>query len=106
MAFVAMKMGRWSGSYLAATGREEGAYLDRYVTDPAAADSRRPILIAMAPAKAPRGGMVLKVTNKEPKGAMDETTSKRKPLPRPGGKEPARKGLTNHHKRALAGNQK
>src|ERR1700741_3729578 len=70
------------------------------------APCRRPILIAMAPAKAPRAGMVLKVTNKEPKGAMDETTSKRKPLPRPGGKEPARKGLTNHHKRALAGNQK
>jgi hypothetical protein len=50
--------------------------------------------------------MVLKVTNKEPKGEMNETTSKRKPLPRPGGKEPARKGLTNHHKRALAGSQK
>jgi hypothetical protein len=103
MAFVAITMGRRQvGS--SRTGGMSGAYLNRYVTDEQR--SRRPIFIAMAPAKAPRGGMELKVTNKEPKGEMDETPSNRKPLPRPGGKEPVRQGLTNHHKRALAGVQK
>ena len=40
IAFVAIKMGRRSGD----AGREEGAYLDRYVTDEQR--SRRPIFIA------------------------------------------------------------
>jgi hypothetical protein len=103
MAFVAIKMGRRQGGP-SRTGSRSGAYLNRYVTDEQR--SRRPIFIAMAPAKAPRGGMVLEVTNKEPKGEMDESTSKRKPLPRPGGDQPARQDLTSHHKRALAGAQK
>ena len=47
MAFVAIKMGRRSGSCQAAAGREEGAYLNGYVTDPAAAGQAcRPIFIA------------------------------------------------------------
>ena len=45
MAFVAIKMGRRQGGP-SRTGGGSGAYLNRYVTDPAARDSRRPILIA------------------------------------------------------------
>jgi hypothetical protein len=46
MAFVAIKMGRRQGGP-SRTGGLSGAYLNRYVTDPAGArDSRRPIFIA------------------------------------------------------------
>jgi len=44
LAFVAIKMGRRSGGCLAAAGREEGAYLNGYVTEEQR--SRRPIFIA------------------------------------------------------------
>ena len=52
----------------------------------------------MAPAKALRGGMAL-----ETQTERRNETSTRKPLPRSGGNPPARKGLTHHRKRALAG---
>jgi len=47
----------------------------------------------MAPAKALRGG----------DGVRNERTSIGKPLSRPGGNRPVRKGLTHHRKRALVG---
>ena len=65
----------------------------------------------MAPAKALRGGdgarnLKLKL-NLKPKGDVEEEeTSTRKPLLRPGGNRPVRKGLTIHRKRALVGAQK
>jgi hypothetical protein len=58
----------------------------------------------MAPAKALRGGKVLELGKEtaETKG-KNERTSIRKPLSRPGGSQPAWKGLTIHRKRALVG---
>jgi hypothetical protein len=45
VAFVAIKMGRRQGGP-SRTGGKSGAYLDRYVTDPAAAGQPPPIFIA------------------------------------------------------------
>jgi hypothetical protein len=53
MAFVAIKMGRRQGGP-SRTGGMSGAYLDRYVTDPAMAGRRRPIFIATLRAVASR----------------------------------------------------